>query len=109
MISRGLAPIKRYYVEGLFIPRKHLKKVQQGNRPVPIEVEPFARTFWANDPGEALRLAAEALDGGQWLETPRISMTSEEQRMRQAGAPELPGFAPPPVSSARKKDKSSKR
>ena len=24
--------MKRYYVEGLFIPRKHLKKVQQGNQ-----------------------------------------------------------------------------
>jgi hypothetical protein len=98
--------MKRYYVEGLFIPRKYLKKVQQGSRPVPKEIEPFARTFWANDPKEALRLAAEALDGGQWMDPPRISLTSEEQRMRQAGAPELPGFAPPPVSPGTKKGKS---
>jgi hypothetical protein len=101
--------MKRYYVEGLFIPRKNLKKVRQGSRPVPKEVEPFARTFWANDPAEALRLAAESLDGGQWLEPPRISLTSEEQRMRQAGAPELPGFAPTPVSSGKKKGKSPQR
>jgi hypothetical protein len=85
--------MKRYYVEGLFISRKNLKKVSHGSRPAPKEVEPFARSFWANDPAEALRLAAEALDGGQWLETPKVSLTSEEQRMRQAGAPELPGFA----------------
>ena len=101
--------MKRYYVEGLFITRKNLKKVQPGNRPAPKEVEPFARSFWANDPTEALMLAAEALDGGQWLETPRVSLTSEEQRMRQAGAPELPGFTSPSVSSGKKRSKSSQR
>ena len=62
--------MKRYYVEGLFIPRKHLKKVQLANRPVPKEVEPFARSFWANDPAEALRQATEALEGGQLAGNP---------------------------------------
>jgi hypothetical protein len=99
--------MKRYYVEGLLLPRKNRKKVQPGGRPIPKEVEPFARTFWANDPKEALRLAAEALDGGQWLDPPRISLISEEQRMRQAGAPELPGFASPSVSPGKKKGKSA--
>ncbi len=99
----------RYYGEGLFIPLNNKKKVQKGGRPSSKEVEPFARSFWANDPAEALRLATEALDGGQWFETPKISLTSEEQRMRQAGAPELPGFALSRSSSGRKKGKSSQR
>jgi hypothetical protein len=101
--------MKRYYVEGLFIPLKNLKRVQKGGRPSSKDVEPFARSLWANDPGEALSLAMEALDGGQWLETPKVSLTSEEQRMRQAGAPELPGFAPSSASLGRKKGKSSQR
>ena len=101
--------MKRYYVEGLFITRKNLKKGQQGNRPAPKEVEPFARSYWADDPKEALMMAAEALDGGQWLETPRVSLMSEEQRMRQAGAPELPGFATPSVSPGKKRSRSSQR
>jgi hypothetical protein len=99
--------MKRYYVEGLFIPLKYLKKIRKGAVPSSKEVEPFARSFWANDPAEALRQAAEAIAGGQWLELPKISLTSEEQRMRQAGAPELPGFAPSNSSSGRKKGKSS--
>jgi hypothetical protein len=99
--------MKRYYVEGLFITRKNLKIIQQGHRPAPNEAEPFARSFWANDPSEALVLAAEALEGGQWLETPRVSLTSEEQRMRQAGAPELPGFRSPTGLSGNKGSKSS--
>jgi hypothetical protein len=101
--------MKRYYVEGLFIPLKYLKKVQKGARPSSKEVEPFARSFWADDPAEALRQATEAIAGGQWLEPPKISLTSEEQRMRQAGAPELPGFAQSTSSSGRKKGKSSPR
>jgi len=101
--------MKRYYVEGLFIPRKNLKKVLQDSSPPSKEVEPFACSFWANDPEEALRLAVEALDGGQWLETPKISLMSEEQRMRRAGAPELPGFAPSTVAPGKKKAKSTKK
>jgi hypothetical protein len=96
--------MKRYYVEGLFIPRKNLKKVQPGKR-LPLKTaEPFSRSFWANDPEEALRLAAEALDGGQWLQIPKISLISEEQRMRQAGAPELPGFDHLPSIRGRRKE-----
>ncbi len=101
--------MKRYYVEGLFIPRKNLKKVRQDSRSPSKVVEPFAGSFWANDPEEALRLAVEALDGGQWLETPKISLTSEEQRMRRAGAPELPGFAPSTIAPGKKKAKSAQK
>jgi hypothetical protein len=101
--------MKHYYVEGLFIPRKNLKKVPRDGRPALKDIEPFARSFWANDPEEALKLAAETLNGGQWLGTPQISLKSEEQRMRQAGAPELPGFAPPVISPGKKKSKPSRR
>ena len=84
--------MKRYYIEGLFIPLKRLKKLPKGAKPAAGDIEPFARSFWANTPGEALGLANEALDGGQWSENPKISLTSEEDRMRRSGAPELPGF-----------------
>ena len=88
-----------YFVEGLFIPKKSLKRV---NKPV----EPYARVVWADSPAEAIQIATQALAGGQWVEGPTISSTTEEQRMRQSGAPELPGFGAPPKRSA---NKSSKR
>jgi len=108
-LSEGFASMRQYYIEGLFVPRRYLKKLQPGSKPALKDVEPFARSFWANDPTDALNLASEALHGGQWLETPRVSLTSEEQRMRQAGAPELPGFASLSASSGKKKGKSSPR
>ena len=77
--------MRAYYIEGVYRP----KKARKGTG------EPFARTIWADNSQEALRLATEALGGGQWLEGPVVSQ-SEEQRMRQQGAPELPGFDAPP-------------
>ena len=87
--------MKAYWVEGLFASVKTLKKNRK-NRPLSVsEVEPFAATIWANSPEEALRLATDQLEGGAWVEGPQISLTSEEQRMRAMGAPELPGFQMP--------------
>ena len=100
--------MKRYYVEGLFIPRTRLKKVSKGNKPAAKDIEPFARSYWANTPGEALDMASEALEGGQWLETPKISLTSEEERMRRSGAPELPGFSISSGQSGKKKGKTAR-
>ncbi len=97
--------MKRYYVEGLYLSQKNLKKMLKGGSPPPREVEPFARSFWAENPADALSQATEALEGGQWLETPKVSLSSEEKRMRQAGAPELPGFSPSPVLSGKKNKK----
>jgi hypothetical protein len=74
----------QYFVEGLYIPKKSLKQAHK-------MVEQFARVVWANTPAEAIRQATEELTGGQWVEGPTVS-TTEEQRMRQSGAPELPGF-----------------
>jgi hypothetical protein len=99
--------MKRYYVEGMFIPRARLKKVSKGNKPAAGDIEPFARSFWANTPGEALDMASEALEGGQWLETPKISLTSEEERMRRSGAPELPGFSMGSGKAGKKKGKTT--
>ena len=82
--------MKYYWVEGVYVPKTGGKK--GAKRRI---LEPFARSIWAASPEEALRLANEAIEGGEWREGPRISKKSEEQRMREQGAPELPGFASP--------------
>lgn len=82
-----------YYVEGLFINKQGVKKKRRTGKPPAGAIEPFARTIWANSPREALQLATQALEGGEWTEGPRVSQTSEEERMRDLGAPEFPGFA----------------
>jgi hypothetical protein len=84
-IPRNGAHMPQYFVEGLFTPKKSLKKARK-------TVEPYARVIWANTPAEAARQASEELAGGQWVEGPTVSDTTEEQRMRQIGAPEFPGF-----------------
>ena len=85
----------QYYGEGLYATRQGLKKAQKSGL-VPLScIEPYAKTIWANSPDEAIRIASEDLQGGAWTEGPRLSRTSEEQRMRQMGAPELPGFGAP--------------
>jgi hypothetical protein len=84
-----------YYVEGKYLTRIGRRRSVKSGRVSPGDIEPFARSFWANTPSEVLQMAHEALDGGEWLEPPRLSQTSEEQRMRQMGSPELPGFGPP--------------
>jgi hypothetical protein len=77
--------MERYLVEGLYYPKAKPKKTAP-------TLEPFARSYWASSPQEAIRMATEDLDGGVWQKPPRTSQTSEEQRMRQQGQPELPGF-----------------
>jgi hypothetical protein len=86
--------MKQYWIEGLYKPQKTSKHT---NKRIPAQsstVEPFYMAFWAESPEEALNAAIEEINGGQWLEGPRISQTSEEQRMRAIGAPELPGLEP---------------
>ena len=84
--------MQRYFVEGLYVTKQGLKKAQKTGRIAISDIEPFAQPFWANSPAEALQMASQALSGGQWTEGPRLSDQTEEQRMRQIGAPELPGF-----------------
>ena len=90
--------MQQYFVEGLFIPKKSLKKVRK-------TVEPFARVVWANSPAEAAQQANDELAGGQWVEGPSVSNTTEEKRMRQSGAPEFPGFGSGKPGSAKKRRK----
>ncbi|MDR3572887.1 MAG: hypothetical protein P4L50_03415 [Anaerolineaceae bacterium] len=92
--------MKQYWIEGLYKPNKitnssHKRAAQSAT------IEPFYMSFWAESPEDALNAAIEEIKGGQWLEGPRISQSSEEQRMRALGAPELPGFEP--VKKIRKK------
>jgi hypothetical protein len=95
MADKNGGPMVQYFVEGLFIPKKALKKTNKA-------VEPYAKVVWAGSPAEAIRIASEELAGGQWVEGPTVSNTTEEQRMRQIGAPELPGFGTRKPSGARK-------
>jgi hypothetical protein len=95
--------MQKYWIEGLFVTSKGLKKAQKSGKIASTDIEPFARTFWAINPEEAIALATEALEGGQWTDGPRLGKTTEEQRMRALGAPELPGFSAPPKAIAKKK------
>lgn len=70
-----------------------VKKAQKTGSYQQSYVEPFAQVVWANSREEALRYATEKLEGGEWLETPKVTLKTEEQRMRSLGAPELPLFS----------------
>lgn len=93
--------MQQYYIEGLFVTKQGVNKTRKTGVIPLSSIEPFAKTIWANSPEEALRLATLDLAGGQWTEGPSVSKVSEEQRMRDLGAPQFPGFTPP----ARKKRK----
>jgi hypothetical protein len=84
--------MEQYFVEGLVIPRRGRNKAGRRGKGTQASVEPFARSFWATSPEEAIQMALEALGGGQWVEGPKISQVSEAQRMQEMGAPRLPGF-----------------
>lgn len=86
--------MKQFWVEGLVQPRARGKKA--------APAEPFSRAYWAETAAEALRCAEIDLNGGAWLETPRVSLTSEAERMHALGAPELPGM-PAPKQAGKKK------
>ena len=94
--------MEQYWVEGLFVSRQGLKKIKRSGKVDETDVEPFAKSYWANSPDEAIQFAAQELNGGEWTDGPRVSKTSEEQRMRTMGAPELPGLNPP-VKKSRKR------
>lgn len=76
--------MKQFWVEGLVQPHGHGKKLAL--------VEPFSKAYWAETSAEALQSAVADLNGGTWVEGPRVSLTSEADRMRAMGAPELPGM-----------------
>jgi len=94
MIHRSNMP--QYYVEGLFANWQGAKKKRTTGVYPPGSIEPYAKTIWANNPKEAIQIAATDLDGGEWTEGPHVSLTTEEQRMRSMGAPEFPGLSTRP-------------
>ena len=99
----------QYYVEGFYATLQGVKKKRiTGKYPV-SSIEPYAKTIWANSPKEAIQIATADLVGGEWTESPRVSQVSEEQRMRRAGAPELPGFAKAAPVPGKKKSKPARR
>ncbi len=91
--------MEQYWVEGLFVTKQGLRKAKRAGKITQTDIEPFARSYWANTPDEAIAMATHDLNGGDWTNGPRVSKTSEEQRMRAIGAPELPGLS----SKARKR------
>ena len=86
--------MRSYFIEGLYVNRQGMKKARQRGDVPQSNVEPYAKAIWAVDVDEAMRIATEELDGGLWVEGPKVSKT-EEQRMRDLGAPELPGLGFP--------------
>jgi hypothetical protein len=87
--------MEQYFIEGLFYTRQASNHLNSTGKKIGSDVELFSRSFWADSPEEAIRMATEALDGGRWVEMPEVSKISEEKRMRDLGAPELPGFSKP--------------
>jgi hypothetical protein len=97
--------MQKFYIEGIFLSRRGVQKAKKSGRYTNADLEPFARAFWAENADDAMRQATEALEGGQWVEGPRLGKKSEEERMRALGAPELPGFGAPKRDKAKKKGK----
>jgi hypothetical protein len=93
----------QYYVEGLFASARAVKKKHKTGRLPPGAIEPYAKSIWADSPKEAIRIATEELAGGEWTDGPKVSQTSEEQRMRSMGAPELPGLSLQPSTKKKRR------
>jgi hypothetical protein len=87
--------MEQYFVEGLFLTSRSLNKFKKPGRTARSDADLFSQSFWANSTEEALQMATEALNGGRWMEEPKVSKISEEIRMRAMGAPELPGLSVP--------------
>lgn len=85
--------MKAFWVEGIYLNKKGVQKAKRTGTYQQAYIEPFAEVVWANTREEALRYATEKLGGGEWLEEPKVTIKTEEQRMRSMGAPELPLFS----------------
>ena len=96
--------MEQYFVEGLYLTKPGVKKSKKLGKVVQSDIEPFSKSFFANSPEEAFLMATETLNGGQWVNEPKVSKISEEIRMRLMGEPELPGFSK--LRKKRKKEKS---
>jgi hypothetical protein len=81
-----------YYVEGLYTWRQVSKKKHDSSASPVGSIEPYAKTIWAESPSEAIQVATDELQGGEWTKAPKVSLLTEEQRMGFAHQPEFPGF-----------------
>ena len=91
--------MKPFYIEGVYQPRQTPKKAARPGAAPAGGVEPYAKTIWANSVDEAIRLAKDEMEGVVWVEGPRQGRKSEEKRMQELGAPQLPGFDVPAARS----------
>ena len=82
----------QFYVEGVYANRQGVKKKHKTGSYPTNSIEPYAKTIWANSPKEAVDIATAELEGGEWIEGPRISQITEEDRMRAMSSPEFPGL-----------------
>jgi hypothetical protein len=85
--------MKAFWVEGIYLNKQGVKRARKTGAYQQSYVEPFAEVVWANTRAEALQYATEKLAGGEWLEEPKVTLKTEEQRMRAKGEPELPLFS----------------
>ena len=85
--------MKAFWVEGIYLNKQGVKKARKTGTYQQTYVEPFAEVVWANTRAEAIQYATEKLGGGEWLEEPKVTLRTEEQRMRSRGEPELPLFS----------------
>jgi hypothetical protein len=83
----------QFYVEGTYANKQGVKKKQKTGSYPANSIEPYAKAIWADNAQSALQIATDELDGGEWIEKPKISQVTEEQRMRSKGEPEFPGFS----------------
>lgn len=88
--------MKHFWIEGVILVKTSIRSKNRSLKPVSDSV-------WANTAEEAVRMAMENHPNVQWIEGPILRTDSEEQRMRQLGAPELPGLTlqPPKKSKHR--------
>ena len=83
--------MKQFWIDGLLALRSGSSRGKN------VGVKLYSQSYWANTAQEAVNLALQANPGARWIEGPTVSETSEEQRMRAIGAPELPGLDVRPV------------
>jgi len=93
--------MRKYWIKGLYLEPAGLKKMKENGRIPQEDLDTIEIACWAESPEEALQEVEQQFTDGKWIEGPEVVETSEEQRMRAMGAPELPGMSIP--KSRRKK------
>ena len=84
--------MKSFFVEGLYVTKKGIQNARKRGEIPSGNFEIYTKTVWALDADDAIRIATADIHGGEWMDGPRVSNSSEERRMRDLGAPELPGL-----------------